>query len=88
MASLARLSLSEEELDAFTDQLARVIEHVRDIEELDVAGVEPASHPLALENVLRADEVRPSLSHDAALAGAPAEEDGRFRVPRVLGDPS
>ena len=56
VAALARLSLSEEELDTFTGQLARVIDHARDVAALDVAGVAPTAHPLPVHNVLRADE--------------------------------
>jgi aspartyl-tRNA(Asn)/glutamyl-tRNA(Gln) amidotransferase subunit C len=86
VARLARLELSEGELDTFTDQLAKVLDHARDVEALDVADVPPTAHPYPLENVLRPDEVRPSLDRDAALACAPAVEDGQFRVPPVLGE--
>jgi aspartyl-tRNA(Asn)/glutamyl-tRNA(Gln) amidotransferase subunit C len=86
VADLARLTLSEEELDRFTDQLAAVLEHARDVEALDTAGVPPTAHPLPLRNVLRDDEVRPSLDRDEVLAQAPAAEDGRFAVPPVLGE--
>lgn len=86
VARLARLQLGDDELDVFTDQLAKVLDHARDVEALDVADVEPTGHPLPLVNVLRADEPRPSLTAEAALAGAPAVEDQRFRVPPVLGE--
>jgi aspartyl-tRNA(Asn)/glutamyl-tRNA(Gln) amidotransferase subunit C len=86
VADLARLTLSDEELDRFTDQLAAVLDHARDVEALDTAGVPPTAHPLPLRNVLRDDEVRPSLDRDEVLAQAPAAEDGRFAVPPVLGE--
>ena len=86
VARLARLTLSDAELDTFTDQLAKVLDHARDVEALDVAGVPPTAHPYPLQNVLRADDERPCLDRDAALAGAPAVEDGQFRVPPVLGE--
>jgi aspartyl-tRNA(Asn)/glutamyl-tRNA(Gln) amidotransferase subunit C len=86
VARLARLDLSDDELERFTEQLAAVLEHARDVEALDVGEVPPTSHPLPLQNVLRKDEVRPSLDRDEVLAAAPAVEDGRFRVPPVLGE--
>jgi aspartyl-tRNA(Asn)/glutamyl-tRNA(Gln) amidotransferase subunit C len=86
VASLARLTLTDAELDMFTEQLAKVLDHARDVEALDVADVPPTAHPYPLENVLRPDEERPCLDRDAALAGAPAVEDGQFRVPPVLGE--
>jgi aspartyl-tRNA(Asn)/glutamyl-tRNA(Gln) amidotransferase subunit C len=86
VADLARLTLSEQELDRFTDQLAAVLDHARDVEALDTAGVPPTAHPLPLRNVLRDDEVRPSLDRDEVLAAAPAVEDRRFKVPPVLGE--
>jgi aspartyl-tRNA(Asn)/glutamyl-tRNA(Gln) amidotransferase subunit C len=86
VARLARLRLSEAELDTFTDQLAKVLDHARDVEALDVADVPPTSHPYPLVNVLRADEERASLDRGAVLAAAPATEAGLFRVPPVLGE--
>jgi aspartyl-tRNA(Asn)/glutamyl-tRNA(Gln) amidotransferase subunit C len=86
VARLARLTLSDAELDTFTDQLAKVLDHARDVEALDVADVPPTAHPYPLQNVLRPDEERPCLDRDAALAGAPAVEDGQYRVPPVLGE--
>jgi aspartyl-tRNA(Asn)/glutamyl-tRNA(Gln) amidotransferase subunit C len=86
VAHLARLELSEDELDRFTGQLAAVLDHFRDVEALDTEGVPPTSHPLPLRNVLRDDAPRPGLTRDEALAAAPAVEEGRFRVPPVLGE--
>ncbi len=86
VAGLARLSLSDEELEMFTRQLARVIDHARDVAALDVAGVPVTAHPQPVRNVMRADEPRPCLDHREVLASAPVAEDGRFKVPRILGE--
>jgi len=86
VATLARLRVSDEELDMFTGQLAAVLAHAEDVASLDTAGVPPTAHPLPLENVLRADEPRPSLDRDEVLAAAPSVEENRFRVPPVLGE--
>lgn len=85
VASLARLELTGDELERFTEQLAAVLDHAADVEALDVAGVEPTTHPLGLVNVLRDDIARPSLEREQVLAAAPSVEDDRFRVPPVLG---
>jgi aspartyl-tRNA(Asn)/glutamyl-tRNA(Gln) amidotransferase subunit C len=86
VAQLARLELSDALLDTYTEQLAAVLDHAADVAALDLADVPPTAHPLPLENVLRADEVRPSLDRDEVLAQAPAVEDRRFRVPAILGE--
>ena len=86
VARLARLELTDDELDLFTGQLAAVLEHAADVEALDVAGVPPTAHPYELVNVTRPDEVRPSLDRDEVLAAAPDVEDRRFRVPPILGE--
>ena len=86
VALLARLELTDDELDMFTGQLADILGHADDIEALDVSGVEAMAHPLRLSNVLRADEIVPSLDRDEVLSQAPAAEDGRFRVPQILGE--
>jgi aspartyl-tRNA(Asn)/glutamyl-tRNA(Gln) amidotransferase subunit C len=86
VARLARLALTADELDRFTLQLAAVLGHAADVEALDTVGVPPTAHPLPLVNVLREDVVRPSLERDEVLAMAPNVEDGRFRVPKILGD--
>ena len=86
VAHLARLDLTDEEIDLFTGQLAAVLEHAEDVEALDTGGVPPTAHPLPLKNVLRSDEPRPSLDRDEVLAMAPASEADRFRVPRILGE--
>jgi aspartyl-tRNA(Asn)/glutamyl-tRNA(Gln) amidotransferase subunit C len=86
VARLARIELTDEELDTFTGQLAKVLQHARDVEALDVSDVPPTAHPYPLTNVLRPDEVQPSLDRDEVLAVAPAAEAGQFRVPPVLGE--
>jgi aspartyl-tRNA(Asn)/glutamyl-tRNA(Gln) amidotransferase subunit C len=86
VAILARLRLSEGELDHFTEQLAAVLDHARDVEGLDVGDVPPTAHPFELTNVLRPDEVRPTVDRDEVLSQAPAAESGQFRVPPVLGE--
>ena len=86
VAKLARLELSDAELDTYTTQLAAILDHAADVEALDVADVPPTSHPYPLRNVLRPDTVRPSLDRDEVLAVAPDIEDGRFRVPTILGE--
>jgi aspartyl-tRNA(Asn)/glutamyl-tRNA(Gln) amidotransferase subunit C len=86
VARLARLDLSDAEVDTFTDQLAKVLDHAADVEALDVADVPPTAHPYPLVNVLRADEPTATLDRADVLAGAPVAEDGQFRVPPVLGE--
>jgi aspartyl-tRNA(Asn)/glutamyl-tRNA(Gln) amidotransferase subunit C len=86
VARLARLSLSDDELDTFTGQLAAVLDHAADVEALDVAGVEPTAHPYPLVNVWRNDAVGPTLDRDEVLAQAPKAVDGRFGVPAILGE--
>jgi aspartyl-tRNA(Asn)/glutamyl-tRNA(Gln) amidotransferase subunit C len=86
VADLARLHLSDEELDLFTEQLASVLDHAADVALLDLTDVPPTAHAMAVTNVLRPDLVAPSLSRDEVLAEAPSVEDFRFRVPRILGE--
>ena len=86
VARLAHLALTDDELDTYTAQLADVLEHAADVEALDLAGVEPTTHPYPLTNVLRADVVGPTLDRDEVLAAAPAVADDRFRVPTILGE--
>jgi aspartyl-tRNA(Asn)/glutamyl-tRNA(Gln) amidotransferase subunit C len=84
VARLARLDLTEEELGTYAAQLAAVLDHAAGVTALDTEGVEPTAHPLPLSNVLRDDEVTPSLDRDEVLSQAPEVEDERFRVPRIL----
>ena len=84
LARLARLALSEDELDHYAAQLDVILASVARISEVAAADIPPTSHPLPLVNVTRPDEERPSLTPADALAAAPAVEDDRFRVPRIL----
>jgi len=86
VAHLARLELTDDELQRFTAQLGDVLDHAADIEALDLDGVQAMAHPLPLRNVFREDELRPSLDRDEVLAQAPAVDSGQFRVPRILAD--
>jgi aspartyl-tRNA(Asn)/glutamyl-tRNA(Gln) amidotransferase subunit C len=86
VARLARIDLTEEELDLYAGQLAVVLDHAAHVAALDTTGVEPTAHPLPLQNVLRPDVARPSLDRDVVLGQAPEVEDHRFQVPRILGD--
>ena len=81
VARLARLELSDEELDRMARELSTILEHVERMDELELEGVEPTSHVVALENVLRADEPRPSWPRERILEPAPDPVDGSFRVP-------
>jgi aspartyl-tRNA(Asn)/glutamyl-tRNA(Gln) amidotransferase subunit C len=81
VARLARLRLTDEEVERMSDELSSILEHVERINELDLEGVEPTSHVVKLENVLRPDEPRPSWPRERALEQAPDPADGAFRVP-------
>jgi aspartyl-tRNA(Asn)/glutamyl-tRNA(Gln) amidotransferase subunit C len=81
VARLARLELSEDELERMASELSTILDHVERISELDLDGVEPTSHVLALENVLRPDEPVESLPRERALESAPDPAEGAFRVP-------
>lgn len=87
VARLARLALTDAEVERLTGELAAVLDHAADVAALDLEGVPPTAHPLPLRNVLRADEARPGIDRDEVLAAAPAAQDGRFRVPRILDAP-
>jgi aspartyl-tRNA(Asn)/glutamyl-tRNA(Gln) amidotransferase subunit C len=86
VAQLARLRLTADELELFTRQLGAVLDHARDVEALDLTGIEPTGHPLPLRNVLRDDVVRAGLDRAEVLGQAPDVESHRFRVPRILGE--
>ena len=81
VAKLARLELTEEEIGQMADELSDVLGHIETIAELDLEGVPPTSHVVAVENALRADEPRPSLAPEVALQSAPDADMGGFRVP-------
>jgi aspartyl-tRNA(Asn)/glutamyl-tRNA(Gln) amidotransferase subunit C len=81
VARLARLRLSEEEIERMTGELSTILEHIETMAGIDLEGVEPTSHATELENVLRPDEPRPSLPIEVALAQAPDTDGAGFRVP-------
>lgn len=86
LGKLARIELTQEELEHLAPQLDVILESVARVGELDTTDVPPTSHALPLTNVFRPDELHDSLSVDDALAGAPAREGDRFLVPRILGE--
>lgn len=86
LAELARIDLAPADLERLAPQLDVILTAVASVSEVAADDIPPTSHALPLVNVFRADEVRPSVSVEAMLAGAPATEDGRFRVPRILGE--
>jgi len=86
VARLARLGLTDDEIAQLTTELAKILDHAAQVSALDTADVPPTAHPVPLRNVLRADEPRPGVERDEVLAAAPAVEDHRFRVPRILGE--
>ncbi|HEY2671759.1 MAG TPA: Asp-tRNA(Asn)/Glu-tRNA(Gln) amidotransferase subunit GatC [Rugosimonospora sp.] len=88
LARLARLAVTEQELDTFAGQLDVILQAVARVGEVAAADIPPTSHSIPLTNVLRDDVVRPGLTRDEALSGAPDAEDGRFRVPRILEEES
>lgn len=86
VAELARLDLAEEELDRLAGDLGAVLDYAAQVGSLDTHDVAPTAHPLGLDHLLRADVSRPGLERAAVLEQAPRAEDGRFRVPRILGE--
>jgi aspartyl-tRNA(Asn)/glutamyl-tRNA(Gln) amidotransferase subunit C len=86
LAKLARLAVTEDELDTFAGQLDVILDSVARVGEVAADDIPPTSHAVPVTNVFRADEVRPGLSRDQALSGAPAAEENRFRVPRILSE--
>lgn len=85
VARLARLDVTTAEVDRLTTQLAGMLEHFADIDALDLGAVAPMTQPYPLVNVMRDDVVVAGLDRDEVLAAAPAAEDGRFRVPPIIG---
>jgi aspartyl-tRNA(Asn)/glutamyl-tRNA(Gln) amidotransferase subunit C len=86
LADLARIDLSDDELDRLAPQLAVILDSVASITGVAAEDVPPTSHPVPLTNVFRDDEIQPCLTAGQALAAAPAQEQQRFAVPRILGD--
>ncbi|GAJ98387.1 MULTISPECIES: Asp-tRNA(Asn)/Glu-tRNA(Gln) amidotransferase subunit GatC [Geomicrobium] len=84
VADLARLSFTEAEIEDFTNQMSKVIDYAEVLNELDTENVEPTTHVMDVRNVLREDNVKPSLQREEALKNAPKQKDGQFEVPSVL----
>lgn len=88
LAHLARLAVTEDELDLFAGQLDIILTSVARVADVAADDIPPTTHVVPLVNITRPDVVRPSLTAAAALAGAPSAQDGRFRVPRILTEPA
>ena len=84
VASLARLALTDEELQSSGQQLTRILEYVQLLDEVDISSTQPMTHPVPAENVFRADEMLPSLPREAALSNAPKSDGQFFSVPKIL----
>jgi len=86
LARLARITMSDDELDHLAGEMDVILGAVARVQEVASADVAPTSHPLAVNNVIREDVVLPSLTPSEALSGAPATDEGRFKVPQILGE--
>ncbi len=84
VAKLARLRLSEEEKKKFEGQMEQILAHIEQLNRIDTTGVEPTSHAIPIHNAFREDEVRPSFPKEEVLGIAPEEEEGHFKVPRII----
>ncbi|MFN8016264.1 MAG: Asp-tRNA(Asn)/Glu-tRNA(Gln) amidotransferase subunit GatC [Acidimicrobiia bacterium] len=84
VAKLARLEVTDEEVETFTSQLEGLLEHFSAISAIDTTQVQPTARPIETVNVLRSDYVKPSLTQEEVLSNAPASQDGRFIVPQIL----
>lgn len=84
VANLARLEISEQEAEMFTEQLSSIIKFAEQLNEIDTDGIEPTTHVLDLKNVMRKDEPRQWITREDALKNAPDQQDGQFRVPSIL----
>jgi aspartyl-tRNA(Asn)/glutamyl-tRNA(Gln) amidotransferase subunit C len=84
VAKLARLRLSEDEKKRFAGQLDQILTHIEQLNKVDTTGVEPTSHAIPIHNAFREDEIKSSFPRDEVLGIAPAEEDGHFKVPRII----
>ncbi|MDE3057271.1 MAG: Asp-tRNA(Asn)/Glu-tRNA(Gln) amidotransferase subunit GatC [Bacteroidota bacterium] len=85
ISDLARLEFSEQEKEKFTHQLNDILKYVEKLNELDTSNVEPLSHVIELQNIFRADKVKPSIPTEEALKNAPAKTEEFFKVPKVIG---
>ena len=86
VAMLARLALTDDEIEQLTGELSAIVEYAAEVSALDTADVPPTAHPLPLVNVFRPDDPQPGVDREEVLGQAPATEDGQFRVLRILGE--
>lgn len=86
LAKLARIEMTESELDHLSTEMAVILNAVARVSEITQGDIAPTSHPLPLVNVFREDRIEPSLTAEEAVSGAPAQEEGRFKVPQILGE--
>lgn len=86
LSKLARIEMTPDELDHLATQLSQILDAVERVSEVAKADIKPTTHAIEMTNVFRKDEVKPSLSPEDALSGAPAQEENRFRVPQILGE--
>lgn len=86
IAELAHLKITEDEVELFTRQLGDILDYIEKLDELDTDDIVPTAHTIPIKNVLREDKAEPSLDRDKALANAPEERDGQFRVPRIISE--
>ncbi|PMC76652.1 MULTISPECIES: Asp-tRNA(Asn)/Glu-tRNA(Gln) amidotransferase subunit GatC [unclassified Brachybacterium] len=86
LADLARIQLTDDEISRYAGEFDAIMDAVASVSEVATADVPATSHPIAMTNVLRADVVTETLTQEQALSGAPAQEDGRFAVPQILGE--
>ena len=84
VANLARIKLSSDEEDRLGSQLGEILGYVKKLEELDISNVEPMAHAVPLHNVMRADQLEPSITNEEALANAPKKANGLFIVPKIV----
>ena len=84
IAKLARLELSNKEIDYFTSQLGHILDYIGQLKDVDTSKIEPTSHVVSIKNIFHEDIAGPSLSRDLVLRGAPAAEGGLFKVPRII----
>lgn len=84
VALLARLSLTEEEKKTFTGQLSSILDYADTLKLLNTEGIEPLTYILPMNNVFRADEIKPSIARDEMLANAPLTEEGQYKVPKII----
>ena len=86
LAKLARIEMTSDELDHMATELESILGAVQRVQEVATADIAPTSHPLAMFNVFREDVVKPSLTNEQSLSGAPAKAEDRFKVPQILGE--